>query len=422
MALFSGCRNHGILVKRESEMNCPTDIRQMVPWCVGEDAVFRCPAGPNEQFHGHKPTCWRLWQTSGAEWRDMYCAPLGKQGDEEIPSSLPVEQIAQPTELPVEALTPANVGPEMAQPETESPQVSPADDTQPTSDDESLPQPNNEEEPHQLGVPLDGASLHVFPGLPWEQEVTINPTRILTDYFHQQYKQKNRNFGSLTASKPFQPLKITSLPQNSIEGVQQFGTPAQPNRVAALSESPRQEVEKSEPEHLHLLPPVTLAVSSDVQQVEVSKVEKPAPAAPNEVLSKRPRANKIVRNNQLLKQTVKKNNSTKKIRDDSSLKLARTEPANSSVAKSPVAEGAVKQATHLKQPTTQCSSKASEKKVLTEEPAKQILPSKKKLPAISTNAAKEPAKKSPHRPKTLKPLKTPTNFGLSRKPVLKFVR
>jgi len=76
LALFNGCQNFGVLVKRESELNCPTDIRKTVPWCVGEDAVFRCPCGPNQEFHGHKPTCWGIWPASGAAWRDAHCGPL----------------------------------------------------------------------------------------------------------------------------------------------------------------------------------------------------------------------------------------------------------------------------------------------------------------------------------------------------------
>lgn len=69
---LSGC-HLGLLEKAESERNCPTDIRQTVPWCFGEDAIFYCPCRPGEDFHGHKPTCWKMWPTSGAEWRDVYC-------------------------------------------------------------------------------------------------------------------------------------------------------------------------------------------------------------------------------------------------------------------------------------------------------------------------------------------------------------
>lgn len=59
--------------KRSQELSCPTDIRKMHPWCCGEDAVFDCPCGPDESYHGHKPTCWRDWQAPAAVWRDERC-------------------------------------------------------------------------------------------------------------------------------------------------------------------------------------------------------------------------------------------------------------------------------------------------------------------------------------------------------------
>ncbi|QDV79750.1 hypothetical protein K2D_33660 [Planctomycetes bacterium K2D] len=42
-------------------------------WCWGEDAVFDCPCGPDEAYHGHKPTCWRDWQAPASVWRDERC-------------------------------------------------------------------------------------------------------------------------------------------------------------------------------------------------------------------------------------------------------------------------------------------------------------------------------------------------------------
>jgi hypothetical protein len=74
--LLGGCCPCGFLIKQESELNCPTDIRQTVPWCAGEDAIFRGPCGPNREFYGYKPTCWDLWPASGAQWRNTYCGPL----------------------------------------------------------------------------------------------------------------------------------------------------------------------------------------------------------------------------------------------------------------------------------------------------------------------------------------------------------
>lgn len=68
-----GCRAHGPFVKRESEVRCPTDVRKTVPWCYGEDAIFMCPCGPAQAYHGLKPTCWRPWPGTAAEWRDSHC-------------------------------------------------------------------------------------------------------------------------------------------------------------------------------------------------------------------------------------------------------------------------------------------------------------------------------------------------------------
>ncbi len=79
-----GCRPCGCMIKRESELNCPTDIRQTVPWCAGEDALFHCPCGPDDSFYGYKPTCWNDWPAGGAEWRDSRCGPpmtnCGREG------------------------------------------------------------------------------------------------------------------------------------------------------------------------------------------------------------------------------------------------------------------------------------------------------------------------------------------------------
>lgn len=101
--LLGGCCPLGFLVKQESELHCPTDIRQMVPWCVGEDAIFHCPCGPNREFYGYKPTCWDIWPAPGAQWRDTYCRPLqqdhfygepsGSESSGDEPSDLEVGEL-----------------------------------------------------------------------------------------------------------------------------------------------------------------------------------------------------------------------------------------------------------------------------------------------------------------------------------------
>jgi len=68
-----GCKSVGIGAKREAEKCCPTDIRKTVPWCAGEDALFQCPCEPDATYYGYKPTCWGIWPSSGAAWRDSHC-------------------------------------------------------------------------------------------------------------------------------------------------------------------------------------------------------------------------------------------------------------------------------------------------------------------------------------------------------------
>ena len=91
-----GCRHCGILEKRRSELSCPTDIRQKVPWCAGEDAVFYCPCGPDREFYGCKPTCWSIWPSSGAEWRDAHCGPPIPDHGSQVSGQL--QELPQPSE------------------------------------------------------------------------------------------------------------------------------------------------------------------------------------------------------------------------------------------------------------------------------------------------------------------------------------
>jgi hypothetical protein len=102
--LIGGCRPHGLLVKRESELSCPTDIRQMVPWCAGEDAIFHCPCGPSREFYGHKPTCWGAWPASGSEWRNAYCGDMQQaivypDPVSNEPNSFDVDELSLPNSL-----------------------------------------------------------------------------------------------------------------------------------------------------------------------------------------------------------------------------------------------------------------------------------------------------------------------------------
>jgi hypothetical protein len=68
LAPTSGCFCLALPLPGENE--CPTDARRLYCTC-GEEAVRRCPCGPDREFYGLKPTCWREWpegwQCNGCE-------------------------------------------------------------------------------------------------------------------------------------------------------------------------------------------------------------------------------------------------------------------------------------------------------------------------------------------------------------------
>jgi hypothetical protein len=75
LAAATGC-NVCCWGKRASELGSPTDIRKSHFWCLGEDAVFEQPCGPNKEGYGLKPTCWREWPADATR-----CAPGSCPGD-----------------------------------------------------------------------------------------------------------------------------------------------------------------------------------------------------------------------------------------------------------------------------------------------------------------------------------------------------
>src|SRR5689334_15709280 len=58
LAAITGCCCQAVPLP--DEHCCPTDARRMYFAC-GEEAVRRCPLGPDREFYGLKPTCWREW-------------------------------------------------------------------------------------------------------------------------------------------------------------------------------------------------------------------------------------------------------------------------------------------------------------------------------------------------------------------------
>src|SRR5256885_7463891 len=68
LAVISGCCCQAYPLPGED--HCPTDARRLYLAC-GEEAVRRCPCGPDREFYGLKPTCWRQWPEG---WR---CGQVG---------------------------------------------------------------------------------------------------------------------------------------------------------------------------------------------------------------------------------------------------------------------------------------------------------------------------------------------------------
>lgn len=107
MLLTCGCR-HGLVTKYAQESCCPTDIRQTHCWCWGEDALFDTPCGPDEAYHGHKPTCWRPWPSPASVWRDEHCGGPPCDNGQQVYLGAPlftqpqVESIKSPAPSPAE--------------------------------------------------------------------------------------------------------------------------------------------------------------------------------------------------------------------------------------------------------------------------------------------------------------------------------
>lgn len=58
LAAISGCCCEAYPLP--GECDCPTDARRLY-FSTGEEAVRRCPCGPDREYYGLKPTCWRRW-------------------------------------------------------------------------------------------------------------------------------------------------------------------------------------------------------------------------------------------------------------------------------------------------------------------------------------------------------------------------
>jgi hypothetical protein len=69
LAAVCGCCCQAVPLPGENQ--CPTDARRLYLTC-GEEAVRRCPCGPDREFYGLKPTSWRMWPEG---WRESASFP-----------------------------------------------------------------------------------------------------------------------------------------------------------------------------------------------------------------------------------------------------------------------------------------------------------------------------------------------------------
>ena len=79
LAAISGCCCEAYPLP--GECDCPTDARRLYLG-TGEEAVRRCPCGPDREYFGLKPTCWRRWPDGwGCGRCDHPSSPEGSCGE-----------------------------------------------------------------------------------------------------------------------------------------------------------------------------------------------------------------------------------------------------------------------------------------------------------------------------------------------------
>ncbi len=79
LAAISGCCCEAYPLP--GECDCPTDARRLYLG-TGEEAVRRCPCGPDREYFGLKPTCWRRWPDGwGCGRCDHPSSPDGSCGE-----------------------------------------------------------------------------------------------------------------------------------------------------------------------------------------------------------------------------------------------------------------------------------------------------------------------------------------------------
>ncbi|MEO0531285.1 MAG: hypothetical protein AAF266_12030 [Planctomycetota bacterium] len=53
--------------------HCPTDARAITLSCAGQEAVRKCPCGPDAAYYGHRPTTWTSWPTGWEQYECEQC-------------------------------------------------------------------------------------------------------------------------------------------------------------------------------------------------------------------------------------------------------------------------------------------------------------------------------------------------------------
>jgi hypothetical protein len=141
LAEASGCFCQAVPLP--GECHCPTDARRLYCTC-GEEAVRRCPCGPDSQFYGLKPTCWREWpegwQCNGSEGtvyvdRDSCGAPVAEASGVEFSASQerelpnPFHSMPGTSQLPLSPTTPPIAPKQLAPAQSAPVQLLPAQPT-----------------------------------------------------------------------------------------------------------------------------------------------------------------------------------------------------------------------------------------------------------------------------------------------------
>lgn len=212
LLLCAGCTNP-CLLKRKSECRCPTDIRQMIPWVVGEDAIFHCPCGPSPCYYGYRPTCWNSWPSSGSSWRNEFCGE---------PPALETCETEETLYEPGPPLDLIEELPSRPVPKPKSSEPTPSD----APPAEAAPDASELRAAHRMGKALLRASTQRKDGLDATQPIVLKP----------KIAPAVKNIQLASAAEIERPRKAESQPPKQEPTSQKpLEKPAQATRLSALA-------------------------------------------------------------------------------------------------------------------------------------------------------------------------------------------